>query len=119
MKTLLDELGTVRYIKEVQIVESTKTHIRKTFPEDPELMVAIATCESGLRQFDTEGNVIVSPTKDFGIFQINEKTWHNTAESLELDYKNSEEDNIEMARHIFEVQGINAWVCYTKHIAQT
>lgn len=80
------------------------------FPEHPELMLAIAKCESGLNQS------AVSHTRDFGVMQINEKTWDSTAEEMGLDYKNSEDDNLEMARHIYEVQGLTAWVCYTKHI---
>ena len=75
-------------------------------------MVAVLNCESGLRQFDSKGQTIVSHTRDFGIAQINEKTWDQVAVDKGLDYKNSLEDNIAMAKHILEVQGRNAWVCY-------
>lgn len=76
-----------------------------TFPEEPELMLAIANCESGLHQD------AVSHTRDFGVMQINEATWHETALQMGLDYKGSEDDNLEMARYIYEVQGTSSWVC--------
>ena len=80
--------------------------IVKTFPEQPELMLAIANCESGFNQD------AVSHTRDFGTMQVNEKVWDPTANEMGLDYKNNEDDNLEMARHIYEVQGVTAWVCY-------
>ncbi len=85
-----------------------------TFPEAPDTMVAVAKCESGLKQFNSKGEVIVSPTKDFGLMQINQLVWDDKAKELGLDYKNNLEDNLKMARHIYEVQGKTAWVCYTK-----
>ena len=68
-------------------------------------MLAIANCESGFKQ------EAVSHTRDFGVMQINEKTWDATAREMGLDYKNNEDDNLKMARHIYEVQGREAWVC--------
>lgn len=47
--------------------------------------------------------------------QINEATWDDTAKEMGLDYKNNEDDNLELARYIFEVQGVDAWVCYTEN----
>lgn len=80
--------------------------IEQAFPENPELMLAIANCESGLNQ------EAVSHTSDYGVMQVNEATWDKTAKEMGLDYKNSEDDNIKLARHIFEVQGLSAWVCH-------
>jgi hypothetical protein len=82
--------------------------IRHAFGSDADVMIAIAKCESNLSQS------AISPTRDFGVFQINEKVWDDTANRLGLDYKNSFEDNLEMAVLIHRVQGKSAWVCYTK-----
>ena len=79
-----------------------------TFPEEPEIMLAIANCESGFNQ------EAVSHTNDHGVMQINEATWDETAQELGLDYKNSLDDNLKMARYVYEIQGKDAWVCFNK-----
>lgn len=84
------------------------------FGSDADRMIDIFTCESGLRQFDSNGVVITSPTRDFGIAQINEKVWDKTANEMGLDYKGSIYDNLKLAKHIYEIQGKNAWVCNKK-----
>lgn len=81
------------------------------FKEDAPRMKEIFTCESGLRQFDDNGNVIMSPTRDFGLAQINEKTWDTKAKEMGLDYKGSIEDNVKLAKYIHDVSGHKAWVC--------
>lgn len=82
-------------------------------------MVSIAKCESGLKQFKADGSVVVSPTHDYGIMQVNRKVWHATAEKMGLDYQNNIHDNLKLARHIYQVQGVTAWVCYQKVIHYT
>lgn len=81
------------------------------FGKDAERMKQIFTCESGLRQFDSKGNVIMSHTRDFGIAQINEKTWDKKAKELDLDYKGSMVDNLKMAKYVYTQSGHRAWVC--------
>lgn len=71
-------------------------------------------CESGHRQLKEDGSPLASPTNDFGFAQVNRKVWHTTAIEMGLDYQNSLEDNLKMAKHIYEVQGISAWVCAHK-----
>lgn len=90
---------------------TTETKIEIAFGEDAPRMKEIAMCESGMRQFDANGNTITSPTNDHGLFQINEATWEGVANEMGLDYKNSEEDNIRMAQHILWTSGMDAWVC--------
>lgn len=102
------------YTEEIQPEPQPKTveeKIEIAFGEDADYMKRIATCESGMRQFDSEGNTITSHTNDSGLFQINNATWKKTAEELGLDYINSEDDNIEMAKYIYEQSGKGAWVC--------
>ena len=81
------------------------------FGNDAQRMKQIFTCESGMKQFDSKGNVIMSPTRDFGIAQINEKTWDRKAKELGLDYKGSMVDNLKMAKYIYTQSGHRAWVC--------
>lgn len=102
--------------KVVQIVvetnwtpEKIEQLIRDTFPEMPNTMVAVAKCESGLRPN------AVGPTSDYGTLQIHAPTWHDTAINMGYEnYRTDVAENIEFARHIYDVQGIEAWVCYTK-----
>jgi hypothetical protein len=81
------------------------------FGKDAERMEQIFKCESGMKQFKEDGTVVMSPTRDFGIAQINEKAHDATAKRLGLDYKGSMIDNLKLAKYISEKQGINAWVC--------
>lgn len=76
---------------------------------DPRLY-KIFKCESGLRQFDSSGNPLMSPTHDVGISQINQTHW-DEAKKLGLDIFNSTEDNIKMAKIILQQQGYSAWTC--------
>lgn len=84
------------------------------FPEETEIMINVFKCESGLRQFDDHGKTIISPTNDSGIAQINIATWDKQAKKMDLNYMDSVNDNLKMARHIYDVQGKSAWVCYKK-----
>ena len=83
--------------------------IEETFPEKAELMKRVAQCESGMRQFLDNGEPVQGPTRDFGLFQIHELSWDAKAQKLNLDYKYSIEDNLKMARYIYDKQGISAW----------
>lgn len=106
--------------------QKTEEEIRKAFPETPGMAVAIAKCES---QYDQTGDLFVQSKhvlwygqeRSFGLFQIHEPDWDETAKRLGLDYKNNPYDNIAMARHIYELRGWQPWTCftqgfYTKHL---
>lgn len=70
---------------------------------DPVIMTAIAGAESG---YDTEA---VSPTNDWGLFQINRDVWgwlfdqYDWADPI---------GNTTMALIVWRSQGYNAWVAY-------
>ena len=50
--------------------------------------------------------------QSFGVFQIHAKAWEGTAVSIGLpDYKDDVEQNIQMARYVYEVSGWSAWTC--------
>lgn len=89
--------------------EKIEQEIRKTFPETPGIAVAVARCESGL-------NIeITGPTSDEGLFQIHRPTWHQRAIELGLeDYATNPHHNLKMARHVYEQQGWNGWVCFNQ-----
>ncbi len=91
--------------------EGLKSMITEAFPDEP-IMLAIAQCESGIRQYNGSGEVIRSHTADSGLFQIND-VWLTKAQELGYDI-NTVEGNIAMAQHIKEVQGLRAWSCYKK-----
>lgn len=84
---------------------SLEDKIRKLFPEDPETMLAIAKAESGLdttkvNRANTNGTI------DTGIFQIN-SVWGYSEE-----YLKDEANNLEVARVVYDTQGITAWAVY-------
>lgn len=87
-----------------------KGYLHEHFDED---MIRTFKCESGLRQWDGNGNVLISHTNDKGVTQINLKTWQKEADKLGYNL-DTVYGNVEMAKHILEVQGKSSWVCYNK-----
>ncbi len=84
---------------------SIEEKIRKTFPENPEVMIAIAKAESKLNphainRANRNGSV------DTGIFQIN--SIHGYSE----EFLKNEDNNLKVARKIYDTQGITAWSAY-------
>jgi len=90
--------------------ERIEKEIRTLFPEEPNTAVAIFKCESGLIA------TAKGPTSDYGIAQIHAPSWDYKAIQLGYgDYKTDIEDNLKMARYIYDGRGnFNDWVCYTK-----
>jgi hypothetical protein len=79
------------------------------FGEMRDIFRSIAKCESGNKQFYTNGQVIKSRTMDYGYLQINER-WIPKAESLGLDIMTLR-GNITMGYLIWQWQGLKAWTC--------
>ena len=72
--------------------------------------IRIAKCESSLRQFNPQGEVLrgVVNSLDVGIFQLNE--YYHLAESKSRGYDiYTTEGNIEYAMHLLETQGTEPW----------
>ena len=92
--------------------------IQETFPEDPDTAVAIAKCESGLdAKIQSYHQLSYGREESFGVFQIHSPHWNDKA--LELgytNYKTDVEDNLLMARYIYEQMGWSAWSCFTKNM---
>jgi hypothetical protein len=64
----------------------------------------IFQCESGWKQ-----EAVNLKSLDFGLAQVNEKTWDETAKSMGLNYKENWQDNILLAKYIQEVGGWKMW----------
>ena len=90
--------------------ERIKEIIKETFPEQPQLALAVFSCESGLNP------KAVGPTNDYGLAQIHSPSWDKRAKALGYhNYKTDVKENLAMARHIYNDAGktFNPWVCYT------
>ncbi len=72
-------------------------------------MVAKLKCESGYRQFDSDGTILLSPTMDVGVGQINLKYHLKESQRMGLDIINSADDNLTFARHLYDEVGSTAW----------
>jgi hypothetical protein len=104
--TMIDEktLSDEDYI----ILKSTQAGL------DPKMMLAIAKCESGLRQYDKDGKLLISnsPSKDQGLFQIWPGNAHNKEktgyEDLKIDVT-TREGNVEYAIFLMKNGGASHW----------
>lgn len=75
-------------------------------------MVLVLECESGFRNYDSDGKVIVSPTGDYGFGQINLKTWSSDAKKMNIDItKMGYSDGLIMIRWVMKHGGIKNWSC--------
>lgn len=75
-----------------------------------EHFLPIIACESGFKQFNEDGTILMSKTHDIGIAQINIPVWGEKAKGLGYNLWVLE-DNLKMAKYISEIQGDTAWVC--------
>lgn len=95
-----------------ELIERT---IRDTFVEQPNVAVAIAKCESGLvSDIQSKNTLSYGQERSFGIFQIHEPDWKDTAIALDLvNWRTDPQENIKLARHIYDVSGksFKPWSC--------
>lgn len=90
--------------------------------ETERVLHAIAICESGDRQFDTDGSVLMNRhgSSATGRYQIMSSVWRPTAESMGINIDTAA-GNKKMAYHILREtqQGIYAWSesfpCMARH----
>lgn len=80
--------------------------IKKTFPENPEVMVAIAKSESGKSLNQNAVNINRNGSKDCGLMQI------NSIHGYDCEWLKIPENNMIVARKIYDTQGLSAWVSY-------
>lgn len=81
--------------------------VREVFADAP-IMVKIFECESGMRQFKNEDQVLISPTRDVGVSQINLKVHAQTARELGFDIYTTE-GNLAYARYLYDMRGTRDW----------
>lgn len=92
--------------EKLQLLVYEETQLAGLSYQEYQVFKAVIFCESGWNPS------AVSSTNDFGLAQINQLTWDNTARELGLDYKNSVRDNMKMAMWIYKnAGGIGNWVC--------
>lgn len=93
----------------IQTNEEAIALLNQTFKDAP-VMIEIAKCESKLRQWDQNGEVlrgVVNP-KDRGMFQVNE--YYHLTESERLGYDiYSAEGNIAYAKFLYQSNGTTPW----------
>lgn len=82
--------------------------IRDMFPEDPDTAVAIAKCESGMRENAFNGKNR-NGSWDAGVMQIN--SVHGYSKEFLFDVDN----NLKVARKLYDHSGFNPWVCYWRN----
>lgn len=92
-------------------------------PDLPPVLLAIAECESGNRQYERNGEVLrgeINPS-DIGLFQINEKYHLQTAQMLGIDIY-TPEGNTAYAIYLYETEGTKPWIwsrkCWEKKIKE-
>lgn len=101
---------TIVYAKDpepVQVIqewteERIVEEIRRIFPEQPETMIRIARCESGL-DYD-----VISKTNDRGLMQINMQAHGKELERLGVDPL-TVEGNLSFARKLYDERGTQPW----------
>ena len=70
-------------------------------------------CESGGNQFTSKGKVLVSPTKDRGIMQINAPVHEKKAKSMGWNIDTTE-GNLAYGYWLYQREGLYPWVCARK-----
>lgn len=91
-------------IKQSQTIEDK---IRAMFPEDPDMAVKIAKCESGMRANAFNGKNR-NGSWDAGVMQI------NSVHKYSKEYLFDVDNNLKVARKLYDRQGWSPWVCSRK-----
>jgi hypothetical protein len=84
--------------------------VYRYFSDDFDNAIKVFTCESGMKQFDKNGKVIISRTDDVGISQINLRAHGEKAKELGLNLWDTEQ-NLQYARILYSRYKWNPWVC--------
>ena len=94
--------------------------MQAAFPNDP-VMVVIANCESGFRQYDSTGNLLRNGAV-IGIFQFDQNAHQATAASLGFDIT-TVTGNIGYAQYLYGKEGTDPWMasypCWSTAVPST
>lgn len=83
--------------------------VRAYFADTP-IMVAVAKCESGFRQYDDVGNPLYGGTGGMvGVFQEAAAIHGDAAKAMGLDI-NTLDGNLAYARYLYETSGLTPWL---------
>lgn len=82
----------------------------KMSPELVQVAIRIAKCESGLKQFDENGEVLRGKqnSQDVGVFQINEKYHLEASKKMGFNIY-AEQGNIDYAMWLMKKDGTKPW----------
>lgn len=104
---LIPHVATVKAVEPTTKPRSIEQKIRDTFPEDPDTAVAIAKCESSMnpKAINTKNR---NGSVDYGLFQINSVHGYTANYLMDVD------NNLRIARELYDRQGWMPWVCSWK-----
>ena len=89
-----------------------KEEVRIEVDKTAEVMERVAQCESGGRQYDKNGRVIINKNTngsvDYGMYQLNDRVWGAKATELGFDIM-TEKGNRDMAYWLFRNKGTAIW----------
>lgn len=110
MTDILYEIFILSLFLAAQLATTTaRSHIEATFGTSSP-MVAIAQCESTLRQFDAPNHVLrghITPA-DVGLFQINYEYHGEKAKKMGINLY-SLDGNIQYAEYLYTLNGTRDW----------
>lgn len=106
--SLLNQQIALANIQAPQVVMTPEEQaITQEFPDAP-IMLSVAKCESGIKQFNQDGTVKENKTtEDFGLFQIH-SSHLKEAQALGLDVRTLA-GNVSFARRLYDEQGLKPW----------
>jgi len=85
-----------------------RDHVEDVFGND-HVMVDVARCESGFRQFYAGGGILINVESDaVGVYQLLD-SWHNNiADNMGMDIY-TVEGNVDYAKVLYEADGLKPW----------
>lgn len=90
--------------------ETLAAYVEEYFADAP-ILADIAWCESRVRQYGKDGEVLrgTVDSDDVGVMQINTRFHEETAEEMDLDLYTIR-GNLEYARYLYGRQGTKPWL---------
>lgn len=98
--------------------ETLSQYVREYFVDTP-ILADIAWCESTMRHFDKNGDVLrgMVDNDDIGVMQINARYHEKDAAALGFDIYTLH-GNLGFAQHLYDRQGVRPWMasspCWSK-----
>ena len=106
--TTTPAIGSIVPVATSTVASTTNVLISTILSATP--LISVARCESGLRQFNFDGTVILGKVNplDKVILQINTKYHQQEADTLGYDL-DTLEGNLKFGRWLYEHQGLQPW----------